>query len=268
MSSYTGFYFLELPLEVNLFAELEQSAQFEATGKGRWGNHLVRTGEQGIPMVRTTTQYNIPPMEFAPVHERIIQNLNRALANDSSCPIEQVHFNNALIEVYTQAYFKMKYHSDQALDLATDSFIALFSCYEDPANLSHQQKRKLKIRNKTTLQETTFVLEHNSVILFSTATNTQFSHKIVLEPAPQNNRVQAENRWLGITFRQSKTFVHFESGIPYFTNGKALVLADQAQRKEFYTLRGQENRSQDFIYPSLNYTLSIGDTLTPQKIVL
>ncbi len=42
-----------------------------------------------------------------------------------------------------------------------------------------------------------------------------------------------------------------------------MTLADEAQQKEFCTLRGQENKSMDFTYPELDYTLSIGDTMKP-----
>ena len=40
----------------------------------------------------------------------------------------------------------MKYHSDQALDLADNSYICIFSCYDNPINL-----RTLRIKNKLTV---------------------------------------------------------------------------------------------------------------------
>ena len=75
---------------------------------------------------------------------------------------------------------------------------------------------------------------------------------------------ETDNRWLGVTFRQSNTFIQFNDGQPYLPNGELLQLADEAQRKEFYGLRGQENRGLDFSYPTLNYTISIADTMMPK----
>ena len=76
--------------------------------------------------------------------------------------------------------------------------------------------------------------------------------------------VLKENRWLGITFRKSKTYIHFKDNAPFFPNGERLNLANDDQSKEFYKLRGQENKSMDFTYQDLFYTLSIGDTLMPK----
>ena len=73
-----------------------------------------------------------------------------------------------------------------------------------------------------------------------------------------------DNKWLGITFRKSKTFIQFQNNLPYFANGKPLKLADEVQQREFYKLRGQENKSLDFDYPSIAYTLSKSDTLLPK----
>ncbi|MGH1338061.1 MAG: alpha-ketoglutarate-dependent dioxygenase AlkB [Aureispira sp.] len=264
MMQTTGFYQLQLSLEKEHFARLATSVDFENITKGRQGNHLVQLQEQSVPIVRTTTQYTIPAHEFAPIHHQLIQQLNEVIKQSPTIPVLDLAFNNALIEIYTQEYFKMKYHSDQALDLDIGSYIALFSCYEYPETLTKRQLRTLKVKDKTTHEEFSFSLAHNSVILFSLETNTRFSHKIVLEPAPQKSAAIAENRWLGITFRQSKTFIHFEEGAPYFSNGAPLTLAEEQQQKTFYRLRGQENRSQDFVYPSLSYTLSQGDLLSPK----
>lgn len=260
-----GFYQLPLSLEQESFSQLTGLVDLEQVAKGRQGNHLVHLQEQGIPIVRTTTQYNIPAHNFALQHHHLLQQLNEAVAQAPTLSLPPLVFNNALVEIYTQEYFKMKYHSDQALDLADGSYIALFSCYEHPEALTKRQLRTLKVRNKTTQKEFSFHLEHNSVLLFSLETNTQFSHKIVLEPAPQKKANVPENRWLGFTFRQSKTFIRFEEGTPYFADGTPLALAEEQQRRAFYHLRGQENKSQDFVYPLLPYTLSKGDLLPPKK---
>ncbi|MEO1030975.1 MAG: hypothetical protein AAFX55_06205, partial [Bacteroidota bacterium] len=155
--------------------------------------------------------------------------------------------------------------SDQCLDVEKNSFIALFSCYEKPKELSLQSIRKLKIKDKSTDEETVFDLTHNSVILFSTSTNSKYLHKIVLEPVKGMKPLESDNRWLGITFRNSNTFVRFKDDRPYFSNGHPLELADDHQRKAFFQLRSQENKGNDFVYPELNYTLSSADLLAPVK---
>lgn len=252
------FHSFVLPVGKDLFHTLSASVEFEAVGKGRQGNHLVAVGESGVPIVRTTTPYNIPAQTFSPVHQQIASHI-QAQAQGLS-----VHFNNALIELYDRSYAKMGYHSDQCLDIAENSYIALFSCYEQPDHIAPDLLRRLKVKSKTTEEEFEIALENNAVVLFSLPTNAIFQHKIVLEtpkgikPSPQ------DNRWLGITFRQSKTFVHFKENVPYFADGTPLQLADEAQRKEFYQLRTQENNALAFQYPPLAYTLSVGDMLVPR----
>ena len=58
--------------------------------------------------------------------------------------------------------------------------------------------------------------------------------------------------------------IQFKNGLPHFKNGEALTLADENQQREFYKLRGQENKSMDFKYPWIGYTLSKADTLIPK----
>ena len=232
-----GFYKWALPLEKDLFEKLAQSAHFEAVGKGRQGNHLVNPNEAGIPIVRTTTQYHIPANHFAAIHHKIAEAIQQEAQNAWGRQGNTLHFNNALIEIYDHSYMKMKYHSDQALDLVENSYIALFSCYAKPEKLNKNSWRKLKIQNKTTEEEFEFILENNTVIVFSLPTNTAFSHKIVLE----TSQPDADNEWLGITFRQSKTFIHFRENLPYFVDGTPLKMADETESKAFYKLRGQEN---------------------------
>ncbi|MCS3799090.1 hypothetical protein [Niastella sp. OAS944] len=148
--------------------------------------------------------------------------------------------------------------------MADDSYIGVFSCYERPDELSAQHVRKLKIRSKVSDEEFEYTLTHNSVMLFSVTTNTKWLHKIVLDAAPDPNSLVADNKWLGITFRMSKTYVQFKDGEPYFANGKPLELANKEQEMEFFKLRGQENRSMDFVYPELAYTLNVADRLMPE----
>jgi hypothetical protein len=257
--SSAEFFKINLDLKTNLFNDLLKGTDFESVAKGRIGNHLVNADGNGIPIVRTTTKYNIPAHNFSAIHHMIVDRINN-LAD-----VPALHFNNALIEVYDSSYFKMNYHSDQALDLDNDSYIGVFSCYENPDELFEQHIRKLKIRDKVSEEEFEYSLTHNSVILFSTATNTRFQHKIVLDAAPNSKPSAPDNKWLGITFRQSKTYIQFKDKLPYFANGKQLELANKEQESEFYKLRGQENRELNFVYPELTYTVNVADTMMPKS---
>ncbi len=259
-----GFYKITLPLETNIFQELKDTTHFENVGKGRIGNHLVHVSDQGVPIVRTTTKYTVPAYNFSPIHHHVITSINRATQNEALNHILSLDFNNALIEIYDRQYTKMGYHSDQSMDLDPNSYIGLFSCYEYPEELSEQSIRKLKIINKETKAASEFLLTHNSVILFSVATNTKFQHKIILEQVKGKKPLEKDNKWLGTTFRTSKTYVQFKDDVPYFSNGTPLTLADEDQRQEFFILRGQENRNTDFIYPELTYTLSEADLMIPK----
>ncbi|WP_420572115.1 alpha-ketoglutarate-dependent dioxygenase AlkB [Kordia sp.] len=265
MIEKNGFHQFSLPLEETLFASLSDSVAFETVGKGRKGNHLVKISDAGIPLVRTTTKYSIPAHDFSDIHVRIATKIENTVKNTKEIPLSEVTFNNALIEIYNQEYTKMKYHSDQCLDIAPTSCIALFSCYENPENVSKQVLRKLKVRDKTTLKEFEFVLTNNSVVFFSVATNAKFQHKIVLEPVHGNKEAIPENRWLGITFRTSKTFIQFKNGKPYFSDGTALTLGNEEQRRNFYITRGAENKSMNFNYPEMKYTLSEADLMEPKR---
>ncbi|MBW8685227.1 hypothetical protein [Chitinophaga rhizophila] len=260
-----GFHKIILDISIPLFDELAAGSDFESVAKGRIGNHLVSTGEQGIPVVRTTTQYNIPANDFSTQHHKIVAYINEAVSREGLSAIPLLQFNNALIEVYDETYWKMNYHSDQCLDIEDDTYIGVFSCYEHPDALTAQHMRKLKMKDKATGDESEYALTHHSVILFSTATNKQFQHKIVLDAAPNPKSTVPDNRWLGITFRVSKTYLRFKDGLPCFTDGSQLILADKEQASIFYKLRGQENSSLDFEYPPLNFTVNPADLMLPVK---
>ncbi|MER5208248.1 alpha-ketoglutarate-dependent dioxygenase AlkB [Streptomyces sp. NPDC002825] len=239
-----------LPTEEDLFAELSASARLEDVGKGRRGAVLAKIDEAGgVPLVRTTTRYGSPAQRFRSVHER----LARQIRERAALP---VGFNNALIECYTNAYTKMGSHSDQALDLADGSCIAVFSCYRRP---EAGPPRKLVFESKGPGGEKFEVpLAHNSVVVFSVESNRRLRHKIVLD-APAE---AADNQWLGVTFRTSKTVVRFRDGQVYLPHGSRLTSADDGQSREFYQLRRRENHETDFTYPLLTYTISESD-LTP-----
>jgi 2-oxoglutarate-Fe(II)-dependent oxygenase superfamily protein len=241
-----------LPIEENLFAELSASARMEDVGKGRRGATLTKIDEAsgGVPLVRTTTRYSSPTQLFRAVHERLARQIQERAAPSAG-------FNNALIESYTNAYTTMGSHSDQALDLADDSFIAVFSCYRHP---EAGPPRKLIFEPKEPGGERFEIpLAHNSVVAFSVDSNRRLKHKIVLDTPVRT----ADNQWLGVTFRTSKTFVRFRDGHAYLPQGARLTSADDEQRHEFYRLRRRENSETDFVYPPLTYTVSESDLIPP-----
>ena len=241
----------DLPVEENLFAELFASVSWEDVGKGRRGAVLTRLDEAGgVPLVRTTTRYRSPAQRFRPVHERLAQQIQERAALP-------VGFNNALIETYTNAYTTMGGHSDQALDLAAESFIAVFSCYQNP---EAGPPRKLIFEQKDSGGEKFEIpLAHNSIVAFSVDANRRLRHKIVLDaPAPT-----ADNQWLGVTFRTAKTFIRFRDGHAYLPQDARLTSADDEQQREFYQLRRRENNETDFAYPPLTYTISDSDLMPP-----
>ncbi|MBT9544309.1 MAG: hypothetical protein IV090_02875 [Candidatus Sericytochromatia bacterium] len=240
--------------QANLFDSLYGSVRFETLGKGRQGSVLIKPSESGgIPIVRTTTVYSAPAQLFSLEHERLAQQIQeRALL--------PMGFNNALIETYTHAYTHMGSHSDLALDLAEGSFIALFSCYKYPELTS--SPRKLLIESKQPGgKKSEIVLAHNSFVLFSVECNRHYRHKIVLETASP----KSDNPWLGITFRCSKTFLHFRDQVAYFADNTPLTLANQEELSAFYPMRRRENQEMDFRYPDLTYTLSASDMMPPES---
>ncbi|MEU3567353.1 hypothetical protein AB0E96_02810 [Kitasatospora sp. NPDC036755] len=240
-----------LPAEEDLFAELTASTRWEDVGKGRQGAVLTRTDEAGgVPLVRTTTRYGNPVQRFRAVHERLAQRVQERTAIP-------VAFNNALAERYTNAYTTMGGHSDQALDLADDSFIAVLSCYRHP---DAGPPRKLVFEPKESGGEKFEIpLAHHGIVAFSVDVNRRLRHKIVLD-APAR---AADNEWLGVTFRTSKTLVRFRDGQPCLPQGARLTPADEEQSHEFYRLRRRENKETDFGYPPLTYTISESDLLPP-----
>ncbi|WP_405978800.1 hypothetical protein [Streptomyces sp. NBC_00158] len=240
-----------LPAGEDPFAELSASVRWEELGKGRRGGVLTRVDEAGgVPLVRTTTRYGSPAQRFGAVHERLARRIQE-------CAGLPAGFNNALVERYTDAYRKMGAHSDQALDLAGGSFIAVYSCYRNPGT---GPLRKLVFEEKGDGgQEFEVPLAHDGVVVFSVGANRRLRHRIVLDAAAP----AAENEWLGVTFRTSKTLVRFRDGHAYLPEGARLVAADDEQAREFYRLRRRENQETDFRYPPLAYTVSGSDLLPP-----
>ncbi|MFO0762888.1 MAG: hypothetical protein U0359_41010 [Byssovorax sp.] len=244
-----------MSIEVDIFEELFASVRFEATGKGRLGGVLTKVDEsRGTPIVRTTTRYGAPAQRFRPVHER----LARQIEERASLP---GGFNNALIERYDNAYTTMGAHSDQALDLEEESFIAIFSCYRHP--VIRRPPRKLVFESKEPGGEGFEVpLAPGGLVVLSMAENRRLRHKIVLDPSART----PENPWLGITFRTSKTFVRFRDDGAYLVDDTRLTIADDAQRREFYGLRRRENQELGFSYPRITYTISESDLMEPAPL--
>lgn len=227
----------------NSFGQLS-NIEFEETGKGRRCAIVVDKQNNQSPIVRTTTCYSKPIQKFQPIHYEIMKKIQDH---------HKITFNNAMIEVYNSSYRRMGFHTDQALDLSENSYICLFSCYKNKP--SSNDIRKLIVRDKITKKECEFTLEHNSVILFSTKTNRKYLHKIILEN-------MSDNEWLGATFRCSKTFIKYIDGVPFiYPRNYRLHFANDEERKEFFILKRMENEQDDFIYPEINYTISLNDII-------
>jgi hypothetical protein len=239
------FHFHKLNLNI-LFNDIIPNTKFENITSGRQGAVLVDSLDI-VPLVRTTTKYNSPVQQFTNIHMQIMDEINK---------IDKTYiFNNALIEIYDEKYKTMGYHTDQALDLDTNSYICLFSCYNNSI-----PSRKLDIINKETNDKNTITLEHNSIVVFSVETNAKHQHRILAIP-------NISNQWLGITFRLSKTFIKFINEIPYFYTHdifptKLLTLATQEQQKDFFNYKKQENNEINFIYPKIYFTISVSDLIT------
>ena len=231
---------------LNQFDQLSDSINFEDIINGRKGANLVDYFDGLIPIIRTTTNYIQPNQKFQQIHYEIIKMI-KVISK-----IEDLDFNNAMVEIYDSQYRTMKFHSDQALDLADDSYICIFSCYNECDN---NNIRKLKTKNKTTNECLDITMDHNSVIIFSTETNKNHVHKIVLE-------TKSNNKWLGITFRLSKTFIKFIDQVSYFhPTDKILRMANDEEKKEFRKSKGIENIKIGYDYPDWDYTLSISDLI-------
>ncbi|OKJ02510.1 hypothetical protein AMK18_14045 [Streptomyces sp. CB01249] len=241
-----------LPGEADRFAELCAATPMEDVGKGRKGAVLTRPDtDGGVPLVRTTTRYARPALRFRDVHARLAAEVRERAGLPAA-------FDNALAERYASAYTTMGRHCDQALDLAEDTFIAVFSCYRDP---DAYPRRKLVFESKERPDAGTLEipLVHNGVVAFSVAANRRLRHRILADPAGG----AGDNEWLGLTFRTSKTLLRFRDGVPYLPQGVPLTLADEARGREFYGLRRRENEETDFAYPALDRTVSASDLLPP-----
>lgn len=252
-----------------MFQECSKGVVFEDIATGRKGSVLVKMDNKGIPIVRTTSVYKNPVQIFTDVHLTIMDRIKEVVPDSD--------FNNALIEIYDSRYKSMAFHSDQALDLNDESYIVLYSCYErgsgdskDPKDsiTSYPYQRKLITRKKTETDQEEILLDHDSFVVFSTDTNRKYTHKIILGEEHKNTAPTEENRWLGITFRLSKTFVKFFDNVPnvpyvpYIADQSGqyteLTHATHEEKKEYYKHRSLENKS-IYRYPFIYFSISPSD---------
>lgn len=248
-----------LNLSNDSFDQLSSCIQFENITDGRKGAVLAQINSM-IPIVRTTTIYKYPIQNFQPIHNDLIQQIKDVTEYAG------LNFNNALIEIYDFRYYNMKFHSDQALDLDENSYICVFSCYSEK---THLRKLKIKEKNKNNdLHE--IILDHNSIVIFSVETNRKYLHKIIAEKKKSGTARQGgaeRDKWLGITFRLSKTYIYFRNELPYFySNDEQMISANEQQTKEFYKCRALENSQDNYIYLNINYTISPSDLMVPNNL--
>lgn len=226
----------QLEFETNMFEVLKAATVFEDIGRGRKGAVVVEAVDaaNGIPIVRTTTCYKNPVRPFATPHKQIIA--------ATSLPI-----NNIMIELYDPSYKTMGFHTDQSLDLAPGSHIAIYSCYADPG----AKPRILVVKNKETGYIQEIPLVHNSIVTFSTETNSRHVHKIV--------GGDCDSEWLGMTMRLSHTVVKHIDGAVLLPDGRQLRLATGTKKALMYKYKGEENLVSDYVYPDIDFTISESD---------
>lgn len=146
-----------LDIKSNLFELLSKSIQFDNINKNRKGANLIDYANGLVPLVRTTSVYYTPNQKFLDIHYNIINLIKK------STNVNDLEFNNALVEIYNSEYSKMGYHSDQSLDLDELSYICIYSCYDNPTT---KNLRTLRIKKKLDDECFDIELEHNSVVFF------------------------------------------------------------------------------------------------------
>lgn len=145
---------------------------------------------------------------------------------------------------FNDEYKRMRYHSDQSQDLALDSFIALYTTYDDSTN----PNRKLQIQCKQNGKTFYILLDDKSMVVWTLETNAKYRHKII----PCNN---LDNVCHTMTLRNSKTFVSYvDNRCIMVSSMKELLLANDNEKNNIIMTSG---------YPSYNYTLSPSDMLKP-----
>lgn len=230
-----------LDFDNNIYDELRQAQILEDIGYGRNVGNVYLSTSDHVPIVRTTSKYKNPIQRASEIHKIIINKINEQ---------HDINVNNIMVEQYDNSYATMKYHSDQATDLADDSRIFIFVCYENP----NKSNRTLAICNKSDNKKYALNMFHNSVTMFDTNINKQFVHKI-------HREYEDPTKCIILTMRLSKTMVLY-TPIPKI-NGVELRMYKDNENHEFYKLRGRENKETDFTWPQIEYTLSESDLLPP-----
>jgi hypothetical protein len=236
---------INLEPSTNVFKDLSESITFEKTAKTRQVANLVQSDEHGhLPIVRTTTSYRNPVQSFSPAFLGLGDTIVSAI-NSKTGTIPE--FNNAMVEVYEASYQKMGFHTDHAQDLTPDSYICIFSCYEN--NKDGGNPRLLVVKEKQTGTEQVIEMRHGQCILFSTATNALHVHSIMGNGC--------KRRWLGVTFRLSKTFVERRGDELYFAGSdKLLRRATEEETLEMRKCKSMENSEIEYVWPEMDYTIS------------
>lgn len=230
--------------DTNTFPLFASACKVQDMHSGRSGGIIVLPSASGaIPIVRTTMKCVIQSQLFQPIHMELVGKFGK-------------QFNNGMVEIYTDVSKSMAFHTDCAIDLQPESYIALYTSYE---NHEERHLRELHIKNKATGDIYMIPLRHNMVVMFSTEVNRQHLHKITLPHAKSS-------RWLGITFRQSKTFVLYKP-FPHFIDLSPLTFASPEEHTEFYAIKSKENSTIEVSYPYITYSLSVGDFLDPCDVL-
>lgn len=241
------------------FATLTSSLTFEQVAATRQVANAALINSAGhIPIVRTTTAYKHQVQPMPPAFLALRDAIIKAIMTTTGRSCAEVEFNNAMVELYDPAYTKMGFHTDQAQDLAEGSTIAIFSCYEtSPPNDKHMKTsppRLLIVNDKRSDSEkdvTEFPMHDSSCITFSTATNALHKHKIVGGGCTR--------RWLGLTFRTSKTYVERrgeELELYFVGSGRLLRKATEEEKVEIRRCKGRENAEVEFEWPVMDVTMS------------
>lgn len=247
-----------------LFDLLSKEYDYEHITKGRLGCIIVSNNDR-IPIVRTTTKYNNPMQTFSHTIMNLINVIKHTVHETYDIDID---VNNIMAEIYDDDYKTMGFHSDQALDLADESYIIIYSCYDDPT-ISHNM-RKLIVKGKNNDMYKEIYLTHNSIVIFDTNTNKEYLHKIVLNDT--SNQSVKSDKWLGLTMRLSKTFIKHDNDNTILCDSilcdpnKIIHLASVEESKEFYKLRSCENKAIEYTYPEILYTISPNDLLPMKNI--
>jgi len=234
-------------LNGTLFTSLLQSLTLERLAPTRQAANLALPDSLGhLPIVRTTTPYTHIVQPFPPSFLALRTSVTDAISAGTG---HGTPFNNAMVELYDSSYTKMGFHTDQAQDLADESYICIFSCYEGGTLESAEPPRMLVVKNKRTEVITEYPMRNHECIVFSTTTNAAHVHKIV--------GGGCRRRWLGVTFRTSKTFVERrEDGLFFVGSGKLLRRATEEDAVEMRKCKGRENKEDDFIWPDMGFTIS------------